>query len=856
MKWSRPSLLRWAVSRIWLRMTTLLILLSAISIALFPRPALAACGTLDLGACVDAAEYSFSYGLAGIGWSVDRTLLQLAYQLDQFRAYLAQTAFSAAYQIITNFVSPIYIPVATVALILACLLFMLLPLTGNLNIAKIRHVIIWIVLTPVLVAVGGQLINQAEQIRSQIGSSLFAQAATSAPGAIFGSTASDMPKPQALYPSNPCGSGTLVRRDGAAMHMDDLAAALLYATAQDIHCPDLGGPSQDIPDAFYASPPAYAYDGYVGNLNSEVERRAAVEGMQRGMTRLFQGVLPCLLAVAESLLNLLFSLSLLVLWIGIPLGLMFVYFQQTASGVTGLFRRAVSVLQVSWSSSVVRGLLFSCLLAAARLGNATAYTGFAIGALLLTIYLCLVAGKTLLDSVLTLNTTVQSATGLSVTEPIEVAATSAAVGAVVATGGAAMAVTGLAGSERTKSNSYALSAMAGRIPGMAEVGEVAAAMGWLSTDGALYSGLSAGERSTHSWRSMRVQMERDGARLAPGGDPDRMVAAGSPTATHAQGTPAARAEMAELALDQLGGGAQRLILATDLAEARKDPLLRASALHLNEQQQLVYTERASYSTLDALHAVTVPRGEANMVRLLLDGYQVQENPDEGTVSYWKPRKPATAAADAEGTEAHVSGTPSGGAPTPPAQPAAAANDGIARLEGQIAAVSAQLAGLQSGAGTPTSATNSAAGADQQLEQIAGAIDESRLAVNAEQDELERQVAPAGQSAAAPPFTIVAASRGGPLGGESVTQSGGLTPVPQSLSRNEALLSRLDREIAAAEHSLAQLGQAQDADAQAQRAQLEHTLGRLRTARISVAERVAALKPQASELPSPSEGGSS
>jgi hypothetical protein len=113
--------------------------------------------------------------------------------------------------------------------------------------------------------------------------------------------------------------------------------------------------------------------------------------MQRGMTRLFQGVLPCLLAVAESLLNLLFSLSLLILWIGIPLGLMFVYFQQTASGVTGLFRRAVSVFQVSWSSSVVMGLLFSCLLAAARLGNATAYTGFAIGALLLTIYLCLVA---------------------------------------------------------------------------------------------------------------------------------------------------------------------------------------------------------------------------------------------------------------------------------------------------------------------------------------------------------------------------------------------------------------------------------------------------------------------------------
>jgi hypothetical protein len=652
MKRIRPQILGglWLRSQQWTGV--LLALLSACVAALVPRPALAACGALDIGACVDAAEYSFYYGLASMGWAIDRTLLQLAYQLDQFRTYLVETAFTAAYQIITSFVAPVYIPVATVALLLACVLLMLVPITGALNIVKLRHVLLWIVLTPVFVSIAGQLINQAEQIRSQVGSSLFAQAAGGAPGAIFGSSASDIPKPQPLYPANPCGSGTLVRRDGAMMHMDDLAAALLYANIQDIHCPDRGGPSPDIPDAFYATPPGYAFDGYIGNLNSEVERRAAVEGMQRGMTRLFQGTLPCLLAVAESLLNLLFSLSLLVLWIGVPVGLMFVYFQQTASGVTGLFRRAVSVFQTSWSSSVVMGLLFSCLLAAARLGNATAYTGFAIGALLLTLYLCLVAGKTLLHSVLTLNTTVQSATGLSVTQPIEVAAGAAAVGAVVATGGAAMAITGLAGSERTKSNTYALGAMAGRLPGMAQVGEVAAAMGWLDTEGAAYSGLYAGERSTHSWRSFRLQAERDGTRLAPG---DESTVPSRTTTTPAQRAPAAPQTWAELALNQLGGGAQRLILAANLAEARTDPLLRASALHLNDQQQVVYTERASYPTLAALHAVSIPRGEANIARLLMDGYHVQENPDEGTVSYWKPGKPARAGV-AAGTEGGVSGT--------------------------------------------------------------------------------------------------------------------------------------------------------------------------------------------------------
>ena len=492
----------------------LVALLSACMVALVPRPALAACGALDVGACVDAAEYSFYYGIASIGWAIDRTLLQLAYQLDQFRWYLVETAFTAAYQIITSFVSPVYIPVATVALILACVLLMLVPITGA---AQHREAA---ARDPLDRADADLYHDRWAADQSGRADPQPSRQLAVRPGGRRG-TRCDLWLDRQRYaqphrrciPSNPCGSGTLVRRDGAAMHMDDLAAALLYANTQDIHCPDRGGPSPDIPDAFYATPPGYAFDGYIGNLNSEVERRSAVEGMQRGMTRLFQGTLPCLLAVAESLLNLLFSLSLLVLWIGVPLGLMFVYFQQTASGVTGLFRRAVSVFQTSWSSSVVMGLLFSCLLAAARLGNATAYTGFAIGALLLTIYLCLVAGKTLLDSVLTLNTTVQSATGLSVTQPIEVAAT---VGAAAATGGATMAVAGLAASERTKSNTYALGAMAGRIPGMAQVGEVAAAMGWLDTEGAAYSGLYAGERSTHSWRSFRLQAERDGARFAPG----------------------------------------------------------------------------------------------------------------------------------------------------------------------------------------------------------------------------------------------------------------------------------------------------------------------------------------------------
>jgi len=79
------------------------------------------------------------------------------------------------------------------------------------------------------------------------------------------------------------------------------------------------------------------------------------------------------------------------------------------------------VLQVSWSSSVLLGLLFTCLLAAAELRNAAAYTGFAIGALLLTGYLLLVAVDTLNGCLRTLSGTVAVATGLDPSSAVTLA---------------------------------------------------------------------------------------------------------------------------------------------------------------------------------------------------------------------------------------------------------------------------------------------------------------------------------------------------------------------------------------------------------------------------------------------------
>ncbi|MFV9505965.1 MAG: hypothetical protein AB4911_15545 [Oscillochloridaceae bacterium umkhey_bin13] len=661
------SILRFMPRRPWL---VGLLVLSGLLGALWPQPSYAAgCSPLDVGACMDGFEYSFWSGVASVGWTINRTLLQLAYQLTQFRWWVVDVAFSTAYQLIVELFDPLYVPVAILALTLGCLLFMLVPITGQTRLISLRHVLVWTVLTPVLITVGGQLIGQAEQVRSTISTALFLQASAGAPGALFGVSASDMAAPTSLYPANPCGGATLTRRGPPGMlQMDDLAAALLYADAEDIHCPDLGGPSQDLPDAFFAAPPSFATTEYVAELLTPNARRAAVEGIQRGVSRLYLGILPSMLAVAEALIHLTFALSLVVLWLGLPIGLVFVFFQQTAAGVTGLFRRAINVFQVSWSSSFLMGLLFSCLLAAAQMGNATAYTGFAIGGLLLLIYLALIAFATLRSCMLTLGETLEVGTGSSVRAAEQTVTTTVGAGVGAAVGAAALgsaylgaAAVSAAGASQTGSVRYGAAALLGRSRSAMAVGEVATAMGWMADDGLLYRGMRAGERSTHSLRAMRLQVGQDATQLRAAAAPTAVVPPPTdrgrrPPADHAdppdQPDQPGAAAPGSMARGELTAGSEptRLpigeihtraepharVQAEYARAVRSKPALRDAALQLDAQQHMQFARRLDPPSLALAGAVTMPQAEADLPGLLLAGYAVQPNPRQGTVSYWLP----------------------------------------------------------------------------------------------------------------------------------------------------------------------------------------------------------------------------
>jgi hypothetical protein len=337
-----------------LRIAALLLLALLLRALLFPSAALAQCGVQDLGACVDDAQYNFWYGLAAFVWtSIDAPLLQAAFLIDVFRNWLVATAFTSAYQVLTTLIDPLIVPFAVLALIGGFFLFALMPLFGRTRLMNVRHVLSWAILAPLLLTVSGQLIASAEQLRTELGNAIFTQVSQIAPGAIFGVSASDMASPRALYDgSNVCGNGALARPGGGisgVMHMDDLAAAMLWANAQDIHCPQAEGPGQDLPDAFYLdSPdgPGYASRTTVGDMTTTSERQEAIKNMQRGFNRLMLGVMPCVLAVTESLIQLLFALALITLWVGVPFALIFIFLEESSGSVAILLRQGLGVLRV------------------------------------------------------------------------------------------------------------------------------------------------------------------------------------------------------------------------------------------------------------------------------------------------------------------------------------------------------------------------------------------------------------------------------------------------------------------------------------------------------------------------------
>jgi hypothetical protein len=303
--------------------------------------------------------------------------------------------------------------------------------------------------------------------------------------------------------------------------MDDMAAALLWADARDIHCPSLDEGRPTLPAQFYQPTPGYADANALRGMDDASLRAGQIARTQQGINRLTLGIVPSVLAVLEALVQLIFSLSLMVLWASLPIALLFMLFQRDTGALTRLFQQGLDILKASWAGSFVLGLIFVCVEQTARLGNATAYIGFSIGSLVVTAYVASLAAGTVRQGFAAFGSVAGAATGLSLGGLGQIAggaarvalggAAGAAQGVAGGVGGAVQAsIAGHAAMEASGSSRYARAARLGTIKPIAQLGEVAAAMGLLK-DEEIRAGLYAGSRADGKgdFRAMRRQIDAD-----------------------------------------------------------------------------------------------------------------------------------------------------------------------------------------------------------------------------------------------------------------------------------------------------------------------------------------------------------
>ena len=373
--------------------------------ALLPGAALAQFG-FDGQRMADGVSYSLWAGTLGAVWTLDRTLLSLAYQLDQLRSWIVDTAFAGLFDaLVQQIAAPLLLPLATLALLLCCAAVLLLPLTGRVAAGDVRQILAIALLAPLIFALGGPLLRDAEHLRRDIGGSIALASRQTLPagllGARDGGSGGRMAPPTPLYRADRQICGQMMARAGGtegALRMDDLAAAALWADARDIQCP-----TKNLPDAFFiAEPegPGYAVADNALDGMSAAERSAQIVRTQQGVTRAVLGAIPAALSAMESAIQLLFALALVVVWATLPLTLLLLLFVNNAGPLMQLIGQTVGIMRTSWAASAVLGLVFAATSATADLGNAAAFIGMSIAGLVLAWAMAGTALTTLRQSML------------------------------------------------------------------------------------------------------------------------------------------------------------------------------------------------------------------------------------------------------------------------------------------------------------------------------------------------------------------------------------------------------------------------------------------------------------------------
>ena len=508
----------------------------AVLAALLPARVQAACDILRQGpdaiSCVaDAAVYDFWFGLASLLWTaIVKPLLGATYWVDHLRVWIVTNLFDGMYSVLQTTLGGLIGPFAVLALTIAALCMIAMPITGSTGPVNLRTILIWLTLGPQLLVYGGTLFAQIDTLRSDVATALVAAVETRDLDSTLGiarATGSDVPMttPVNLYRSAPCG---LRDKRNGQVAIDDQVAAMVLAKAEDIHCPG-ATTSAALPAAMFGRPTIvaerdrFAVEGGVSEEDS-AGRATWIGRIKAGINRLALAIVPAALGLVAALINLALTLALMLIWFGLPIGFLFSVFRRDSGWFVDLIRRAAEVIGTSWLIAVFMGLVLALLTRAAASGSADRYAMFLFVLGILIVKFAFMAVGQLTNGMQAM----VGATGIPDKGPSFGGMVSGAAGLAIgaATGGATLAAAGMATAatgavamRETGNGRYALATMAGRSERLTKLGTLAAGAGVLDDESE--RGLYAGYRSRRSALSGLTSIRKDAQATNIGAQVDR-----------------------------------------------------------------------------------------------------------------------------------------------------------------------------------------------------------------------------------------------------------------------------------------------------------------------------------------------
>lgn len=341
---------------------------------------LASCPLDDATCPVHDGLYMLIRAGAAALWATNRVLLYGAFQARQLGNWLAHEGLSGAAAIVVGEAGLSLRALATLALYLGALAYLLLPWSGWQP-GSLRRQLGYLLLATLLIQQGGPALSHLEGLRAGVGTSLEHQMQALGGPTLVSTAEGDLLAAQPLYGSeaaSACNAPALAQQQQGA---DALAARFLLADAADIHCPARRGPADDLPDAFFAGSRYFV----VGNLEGRdaPDRRARLDAALAGLVRQASGLLPCALAALAASIDLLFTLALAAVVLGIVPTLLAGVLLPVEGLLAQFGRRLLAVLLRSWGASLLQGLALILLRRTAAGGSSTAFLAACLACLLL-----------------------------------------------------------------------------------------------------------------------------------------------------------------------------------------------------------------------------------------------------------------------------------------------------------------------------------------------------------------------------------------------------------------------------------------------------------------------------------------